>query len=206
MKTPDKTKVNTSQSKTKKQKDKSWIFILLLFLGVTIVFMSQKPEPSRKAGQIANDPERMKRVDGHLKDTAFNLEADRRQRQIEAYQQLNKFYDTKAEVPNLENQEFSLESDPNMQKLTRELNRSRQKPQDQSTPADIVQQRLYENDQLMKASQAYREAYAQQFIENARKGGWEVELGPNFEVLSVKKLKENRGPSLFNEAQPGGSR
>lgn len=198
------------RNKTQKEKDKSWIFLVLLVFGLAIIFLSENPE-NKKAGkgnssQVINDPERMKRVDGHLKDTAYNVEADRRQRQIEVYQQLNKLHSTSAQTAYQESKEFSLESDPYMQSLTDELDRSRQTPPDQSTPEDIVQQRLYENEQLQKASEAYREAYAEQFKENARRGGWDIELGPNFEVLSVRKLKEKRAPSLFEDGNQGGSR
>ncbi len=199
-----------SQGKTQNEKDKSWIFLVLLAFGLAIVFLSQNPK-NKNVGEsnsspVVNDPDRMKRVDSHLKDTAYNVEVDRRQRQIEVYQQLNKLHTTSAQPAYQESKEFSLESDPYMQSLTDELDRSRQAPPDQSTPHEIVQQRLYENEQLQKASDAYREAYAEQFKENARKGGWDIELGPNFEVLSVKKLKEKRAPSLFEEGNRGGSR
>lgn len=199
-----------SQGKTQKEKDKSWIFLVLLAFGLAIVFHSQNSE-NKNSGEnnsspVINDPDRIKRVDSHLKDTAYNVEVDRRQRQIEVYQQLNKLHSTSAQPSYQESKEFSLESDPYMQSLTDELDRSRQAPPDQSTPHEIVQQRLYENEQLQKASDAYREAYAEQFKENARRGGWDIELGPNFEVLSVKKLKENRTPSLFEDGNLGGSR
>lgn len=197
--------MKSSQSKTQKEKDKTWVFILLLLIGVGFIFLSQSDDAHKSTGQGTPDPERMKRVDTHLKDTAFNVEADRRQRQIEVYQQLNKLKDSSAQNPYRESKDFSLESDPYMQSLTQELDRS-QAPFPGQTPEQIVQERLYENEQLQKASNAYREAYAEQFIENARQGGWQVELGPNFEVLSVKKIQTRRNPSLFQEGTAGSGR
>lgn len=195
-----------SQGKKQKEDDKSWVFILLIAIGLVIVFLSQNSENSTAQKTIPNDPEHIKRVDAHLKDTAFNVEADRRQRQIEVYQQLNKLSDHKTETVYGESHDFSLESDPYMQSLTNDLDRTQRAQPDQATPEQIVQQRLYENMELQKASEAYREAYAEQFKENARKGGWEIELGPNFEVLSVKKLQEKRYPSLFQEGETGSAR
>ena len=192
--------------KPKKDDDKSWVFILLIAIGLVFVFLSQNSETKTGGSSIPNDPEHMKRVDTHLKDTAFNVEADRRQRQIEVYQQLNKLKDHKTETAYRSGDEFSLESDPYMQSLTNDLDRSQQAPPDQTTPEQIVQQRLYENMELQKASEAYRQAYAEQFKENARRGGWEIELGPNFEVLSVKKLQEKRYPSLFQDGETGSAR
>jgi hypothetical protein len=201
--------VGSSQTKTQKSDDKSWIFILLLLIGMALVFFSgnsDQPNKVKNQNQYVNDPDHMRRVDEHLKDTAFNVEADRQQRQIEAYQQLSKLHNSQAQTPYQENKEFSLESDPHMQELTRDLDRSQERRADQYTPEEIVQQKLYEDQQFQRASQAYREAYAQQFKENARKGGWDIELGPNYEVLSVKKIKENRAPSLFHDGNGGSSR
>jgi hypothetical protein len=197
--------VKLSEKKPHKDDDKSWIFILLILLGVAFVLFSQNSGDG-PGKTLVNDPEHMKRVDNHLKDTAFNLEADRRQRQIEVYQELNKLRNQNKEAVYQDTQEFSLDSDPYMQSLTQELNRSRQAPDDQATPEQIVQQKLYENYQLQKASEAYREAYAEQFKENARKGGWDIELGPNFEVLSVKKIETKRHPSLFQDGETGSAR
>lgn len=193
-----------SQTKTQKEKDKTWVFVLLLLIGLGFIFFSQS-EDNKASNHGMPDPERMKQVDAHLKDTAFNIEADKRQRQIEAYQQLNKLKDSSAQSPYRESKDFSLESDPYMQSLTQELDRS-QGPSPWQTPEQIIQERLYENQQLQKASEAYREAYAEQFIENARKGGWQVELGPNFEVLSVKKIQTRRNPSLFDDGSSAGGR
>ena len=196
-----------SLGKTKKKDDKSWVFILLLLIGLAFVYLSQNSNNNdAKKLVVPNDAEHMKRVDNHLKDTAFNLESDRRQRQIEVYQQLNKLKGQVAETAYKSGDDFSLESDPYMQSLTNDLDRTQQAPPDQTTPEQIVQQRLYENMELQKASEAYRRAYAEQFKENARKGGWEIELGPNFEVLSVKKLQEKRYPSLFQEGETGSAR
>lgn len=184
-------------------------------VGLGLIFFSYQeasnPNPKMDAKKTLQDhastltPERAKRVDSHLKDTAYNLEADKKQRQIEAYQQLSKLHSTQAQSAYNADENFSLETDPYMQSLTDDLNRSRSAQDQNMTPEEIVQQRLYENDQLRKSSQAYREAYAEQFIENARNAGWEIELGPNFEVLSVRKLKEKkRTPSLFDDIAPGG--
>ncbi len=175
-----------------------------------MVYLSQTSRTKRLGSQgqsVQNqDPQHKQRVDRHLKETSYYLDADKRERQIEYYQQMNKLHDTNPQSAYHLEDRFTLDSDPNMQSLTHELDRSQEGDPDQLTPEEIVQQRLYEDEQLEKASEAYKQAYAQQFIENARRGGWEVQLGPNFEVLSVKKIKEKRTPSLFNEGLGGASR
>lgn len=194
--------MGSSQINTHKKDDKKWVFLILFLIGIIFIFSSQNSEIKN----TQQDPVDIKRVDSHLKDTSYNVETDRRQRQIEVYQQLNKFRNSTAQTPYRKSSEFSLESDPYMQSLTQDLNRSRQSQPEQYTPEEIVQQKLYENDQIKKASEAYREAYAAEFKENARRGGWDIELGPNFEVLSVKKIKEKRNPSLFQEDNMSSSR
>ena len=53
-----------------------------------------------------------------------------------------------------------------------------------------VQQDLYENQMMNQYDQAYREEYKKQFIENARRAGYQVKLGPDNKVMSVKPLKK----------------
>jgi hypothetical protein len=188
-----------------KNDDKSWIFVLLILLGTGFILFSLNSN-NQNANSLANNPEHMKRVDGHLKDTVYNLEADQRQRQIEFYQQLNKMNNQSSESAYKDNQEFSLETDPNMQALTKELDRSKQLPLTEASPEQLILYKRYLYSELQKLGEAYREAYAEVFKENARRGGWEVELGPNYEVMSVKKIDQTRHPSLFQEGETGSAR
>ncbi|MFN8791210.1 MAG: hypothetical protein ACK5Y2_07120 [Bdellovibrionales bacterium] len=201
------------QKPVEKKQDLSWFFLLLLILGVLILLFSQSEDTQyssqrKDRGSSPVVSEEMARVNRHLKETALNLERDRVLRKIEVSRELQKLQEGHTEVPinPAPSSALSFETDPNMARLAEELDRS-QAVHDESamTPAQIIQRRLYEAELNQKEDAAYREAYAEQLVENARRAGWDVKLGPNFEVLSVRKIPGNpRKPSnLFDPAGSG---
>ena len=55
--------------------------------------------------------------------------------------------------------------------------------------------------------QAYKEAYAREFVENARRSGLEITLDDNFEVISVQRIRQPSGyrsPNSLQEGAPSG--
>ena len=196
------------QHSSEKKKDLRWLFLLLLFLGVLILIYAKNEEPISSNSHFQfQDPAHINRVNQYLKQTAINLEADRQQRQIEANRELNKYSNSHRQDSYQSESGLSFEGDPNMMALTRELDGSRELRDHELSPEQFMQKQLYEKELMEKANEAYREQYAQQFIENARKGGWDVKLGPNYEVLSVKKIApRNRQPTQLFESGSAGSR
>jgi len=201
------------QKPVEKKRDLSWFFLLLLILGVLILLFSQNEDTqySSQRNDRTGSPavaEQMARVNRHLKETALNLERDRVLRKIEVSRELQKLQESSADASHnpVSSNSLSFETDPNMARLAEELDRS-QAVHDESgmTPEQVIQRRLYEAEQHQKEDAAYREAYAEQLVENARRAGWDVKLGPNFEVLSVRKIPNNlRKPSnLFDPAGSG---
>lgn len=188
------------QKPVEKRKDMSWLFLLLLILGVLIILYAN--EDANKQAQAEHpggvtSPEQMSLVNKHLKETAINLQKDRLQRMRDKSRELQDFHNTGQQDPYQVQHNFNLDSDQRMQQLSEDLNRSREIQENQLTPEQIVQRRLYEDEQFQKENAAYREQYAEEFIENARQGGWDVKLGPNFEVLSVKKIPKQRAPTQY---------
>lgn len=191
------------ESRKKSKKDYSWIFLLLFFLGVGILFLvddsqSQKnAQPQAKVGPVQIDEkEKIQRVNQHMKEMAIQVERDRLRRAQEARNELKRAESGYAQEGYTHDQGLTFESEKSMEQLASELDRSQSLREDQLTPEQIVNNRLLDLQMEQKADMAYREEYARQFIENARAAGWEIRLGPNFEVLSVKKIRP-RKPSLF---------
>ncbi len=70
-------------------------------------------------------------------------------------------------------------------------------------PDSIIQKQLFDAQAQSEIDATSRQAYANQFIENARSHGYEVKLDANYVVTSVKPIPPSlhRRPSLF-EAEP----
>jgi hypothetical protein len=190
-----------------RKSDHSWVFLLFFIVGAMILFLfestpSKKQEvknPAASSSPVFDESDKMNRVNRHMKETAIQLESDRLRRAQETQIELQKLRAGATEEVHRPESGLTFENDRSMDQLSAELNRSHAITEDQLTPEQIVQNRLLELRLQQNEDQAYREEYARQFIENARAGGWDVKLGPNFEVLSVRKLKP-RKPSLFDSA------
>lgn len=188
-----------------KSKDLRWLFGLLFLLGLVLIFNDSTPKTSTQSlGQPSHplyqleDAKKMKLVDRHLKETALTLEHDKLIQKQEAQQILNRYRTTEKQGSHLHKDNFSFDTDTNMQQLTFDLNRSIELNDNELTPEQIIHNELLNKQILEKENQAYKEAYMKQFVENARAGGWDIKLGPNMEVISVQKVKPRR-PSLLNQ-------
>lgn len=195
------------QKKSSRKSDHSWVFLLIFLIGAAILFFFDHFEDIKSNSQAntlepqisINEHEKMNRVNQHLKETALQLESDRLRRAQEAHNELQKLQQGISVDTYKADNGLTFENNQRMEQLTEELNRSQALSDDQLSPEQIVQNRLLEIRMQETADQAYKEEYARQFIENARAGGWDIRLGPNFEVLSVRKLRP-RKPSLFESS------
>lgn len=195
--------MSSSEKEQKKQTDLSWIFLVLLVVGLFLILnvdkKSAEPTKTNTATQTMTDKEKISRVNEHMQETALKVAQDRVRRAAEAQKELDRLKNTGTQQKYDGSQGLTFDTDASMQNLTQELNRSHDLSDDQLTPEQIVNNRLLEMQLEEKADQAEREEYARRFIENARAGGWDIRLGPNFEVLSVKKIRK-RTPTLFEAA------
>jgi hypothetical protein len=93
--------------------------------------------------------------------------------------------------------QLDLQSDRNEMNAFNDLNRY-PKVVDYSKPSHVIQNQITAQIDEMKARNAYQAAYMKRFIENARAQGYEVQLGSNNEVISVRPLRNPNslpGPS-----------
>lgn len=195
----------TGKKNNQKSPDITWLFLGLFIFGVFLLLSTEKREEKSLNTTLSaptasfDEQEKLKRVNQHLQETALQVEQDRVKRAQETSRELERLKNSQPQESFVQNEgtQFSFESTAAMDQLTEELNRSHVLPEDQLTPEQIVNNRLLEMQREQRADKEYREEYARRFIENARAGGWEIKLGPNFEVLSVKKIRARR-PSLFD--------
>jgi hypothetical protein len=124
----------------------------------------------------------------HLFMTAKELEITARKRNAENYLQApyvgQKVIDmTYAPVKGVDHS-----ADRNEETAYRDLRRH--EPEfNLSSPQHIVQNELRERQDQAAYVESYRTEYARQFVENARRAGYDVRLSADLVVLSVRKLK-----------------
>lgn len=189
----------------KKSKDLTWLFGLLLLLGLLLIFgnsgtsnTSNKIQKQPRSQFQQEDPKKLELVNRHLKETALTLEQEKLKRKQEAQRILDNYKNTEGQMTYQPSNSFSFDSDSNMEQLTSDLNRSVELHDSELTPEQIIHNALLNKQLRYKENRAYVDAFIEQFVANARAGGWDVKLGPNLEVISVKKIKP-RNPSLLNQ-------
>ncbi|WP_253696548.1 hypothetical protein ACLWBD_00965 [Bdellovibrio sp. HCB117] len=186
----------------KDQKERSMLLALLLFLGAAgLIFASlgepdPKPAPEGVSAKLKSEKYE-KSVNKHLMLTNERMELERQRMAVENARLLNtEFNKTHAQQAYQNSDSLDLSVDNRAAELANELGRGEKKEQ-AMTPDEIVQRELFNQQQMHEYSQAYKEEYARQFIENARRGGYKVILSEDLSrVISVQPLRRGNPNSM----------
>ncbi|WII70783.1 hypothetical protein QJS83_09955 [Bdellovibrio sp. 22V] len=177
---------------------------LLLFIGAAgLVFAylgSEDPKPVAQQDPRVKSQKYEKSVNRHLMFTNEKMELARQRMEVENARLLNTdFNSTSAQRAYTNDNTLDLSTDTRAQELANELGRGTRKEEAMS-PHDVVQRELFNAQQMAEYTQAYKEEYARQFIENARRGGYKVILSDDLSrVISVTPLRSpsQNGMDLF---------
>ena len=167
---------------------------LLIFLGLDNDSSSQKnsqageAQLASKSGRVSNS-DYDEKVNKHLFHTQAQKDLKSAQAKAENTMMAPDLHDVEAQTKyGNGNSGVQTHGDVWDDQIVHEFEKNQQS--DFYKPDFQVQQELYENQMLNQYDQAYREEYKKQFIENARRAGYQVKLGPDNKVISVKPLKK----------------
>lgn len=191
-----------SHQKTKS----SWILLVLLLLAAGFFYFlgTQETKTSQKlrSSQIsAYSNETNEVVNKHLSITSQALEIKRKKMNIEnqfSAPQIGESVVSKEQKPKDYGVDHS--ADTNESNAYEDLNRYRHELR-ATDPDRIIRDQIAEQEDTAEYDQAYREEYARQFIENARRNGYEVKLNSDYVVISVKKIKSSGNFDLGRQAR-----
>jgi hypothetical protein len=167
--------------------------LVLIILGCSILFISLQKETNKAelSSLSAVSPRSEQIVNKYLKEAHDRIEWQKQKMALE-----NKIHAPQIGedvVPLSEAQKKNIvtgsliEPDRNMDVLTNDLSRP---TKDRSlSPSDVISSELAYSDEEALALQEYREAYAQEFIKNARRNGYDVRLDKNYRVIDVRPLQ-----------------
>ncbi len=180
------------------KKDNTMLLALLLFLGAGGLLFAylgaeDKAPQNRGPSATAQSAQFEKSVNRHLMFTNENIEQRKQRMALENAQLLNKdFNSTKAQEAYRPDDRLDLSMDNRAADIAEELGRGNRARSDFS-PHDQVQKELYQSEREEEYSQAYREEYARQFVENARRGGYRVILSDDLtKVISVTPIRQQQ--------------
>jgi len=157
-----------------------FIFSIFFFL---LMFNSEDNEPTVN---LKNRKIERQLVEKNLQNTAKKIEILEQKASNENYfselqkKQPQQEYTNSHNGVNLDIQQNSKE--------TVDLIRKKNALQDSPTPQNMIQTELFRAQKFNEYNEAYREAYAQQFLQNAKSAGWNIKLDDNYKVIEVKPL------------------
>lgn len=173
---------------------RSWFGLLLVFLALGLgvyVWMSEK-ETQEKVGPSVDvsDPRSRQRLEGvvnrHVQLTNRRMEIEKEQIKVEAFMvpKVGQFVIQKEGS----DASFSQQADRNELNAARDLRREQQLS---VSASDIIQTEILNNQQSTNVQvydEEYRREYARQFIENARRNGYDVQLSSDLKVIGVRRI------------------
>lgn len=183
-------------SDEKPQKEKAFLLALLLFIGAGFLLLlaldGESPQRGLSSDSRTKSPEFEKNVNKHLMLTNDKLSMARQKMALENA----RIHDFKNTAPQQaysnSDSGLDLSVDRRAYEIANELGRGEKKRDQQQpmTPDEMIQRDLFEAQQNQEYSQAYREEYARQFVENARRGGYKVILSEDLtRVISVQPIR-----------------
>ena len=190
--------------KKKSSDSKSFLLLLLLMLGAGTFYFLGSSHKIIKAKKVisAYSPEADALVNQHLVVTSRSLELQAKRRHVENQFSAPQLGESVLVDRLKDKKDYGVDhsSDTNESNAYDDLNRYRQDVR-LTDPDTIITNQLHDEDRAMAYDESYREEYARQFIENARRNGYEVRLDENYVVTSVKKIRTPSSSILGPQAQ-----
>lgn len=198
----------------KKKQSSVAILFLIAAVVLTVAYFSGEDKTNRSAVTNPRVPSSAvvglpsssvnPNVNKHLEQTANKLWMDQQKIEIE-----NKMYapelTARPQQRAIDNKTtgFDLGVDQTSLQTARDLGRVQDNTGEPLSPRDIVRQEQYEQLQLSEYKESYRREYIRQFIENARKKGYELQVDNQGKVTSVKKIRNENGFQIFGGSRGG---
>jgi hypothetical protein len=207
-------KVDQPLKKNSKQNNSAKLIALLLLVSAGLLFLlytgsENTSSESAKNGFGKNQipaavrsPKFEKTVNHHLLVTGDTIENEQKRIWIENINSAKDLSSTSSQ-PNYKvpTEGIELNVDNRATELADLLGRGAKKENPISDPNDVIQNEIFNQQLWDEYSKTYREEYAKQFVENARRGGYKVILNDDFKVISVTPIKKtipNRNESILN--------
>jgi hypothetical protein len=130
-------------------------------------------------------------VNDHLKSVANKMEYQRLQALVA---NLKAGHDTAPSQPVVQNNSdepiVELENDLREKKMAQQLGRTNEFKKPSTDPRSLVYKSVIEDRQATKAKEEERKRQAKEFVANARKDGWIVNLDSDFKIKSYRHVDD----------------
>lgn len=187
--------------KPAKKKDLPFALVLVLLLAAGFLFYEatqhQSGQTQQSSTQPSFDTEAM--VNRHLFYTAQKAELQKEIIQVENSWTAPAVGESLFKDPKPSNKAYGVDHSPDTYeaRVVNDLNLN-DKQVNYVSPSGVIQRELHERRVVAEYSQRWKEEYVEQFLENARKNGYEVTLDKDYRVVNVREIRRKpNGESIF---------
>lgn len=181
----------------------SMLPLLIIAAAVGLLVAGLQENQRGPNGQIdSSHPDVQQKVSKHLELTAQQLEMQRRRMALQNSQMIMDYSRSEPEVAYVPQKEGAdLMHDQTAAIVAQDINRRQADPtQIPNTPSELIHHQLFQEQVNAEQTEAYKKEYARQFIENARRAGWDVRLNEDYKVIQVRPLNRNQpAMKLFDQ-------
>lgn len=187
----------------KNKNNKTPLGFFFVFLSIVLLFLAYSYQDQKQSSNQLRQHKpipHLERVNEHLSMTY--LKKSLSEAKIEAEnKKLTPIIDSPKNFDSSDihaNSGLDLSSDNRSELLTENLGRGMKTFAMPINPKEVIYTDLFNQDQDREYSVAYKEAYAKQFIENAKRSGYIIKLDSNYKIISVTPIQNpsNEGPTL----------
>lgn len=196
------------RSASSARRDKVQLGFLLMFGSAALIFFAASEEAPQDSSQLsstsvsARTPEVERIVNKHLLETNHRLEMQRSRRMVENFKSAPQVGQRLVSPQGTQLMDgVAMHGDKNQEEASLRVGRDRAQVHYDS-PAQRVQAELADQQRQAYAQAKAKEEYAQKFVENARRGGWNVILDENYVIVDVQKVGKEK-PRLFAPQSTG---
>lgn len=197
-------KNSTDISKDKFDGKKLGLALLMLLSAVGLFWLATRDEETLSENDLIPVQLSDEMVNKHLHKTSMKIESQKVKAQIENFTKAPRL-DEATTVQSYEASSHSLDfkPDPRINELATRLDsEKKQGSRPSADPKEVIQMQMYEQQKWNEYNLAYRQAYAEKFVENARRNGWEIRLNDEYKVIRVKAIKKDNRVQLFKDRIP----
>lgn len=176
-------------------------FSILLFVGAGLFLVLSMLAPAHrdsKSTKAQKSTDYNNKVNEHLKMTAQKIQLQQEENRLETLKLGSRSLVGIPEQGTIEYDATNSDSvDHQWDELSSRIQSGNATLDDSLTQS--LQNEIFQQQKQNELNEANKEEYARQFVENARRGGYAIELtpAPDYKIKSVKKIIPRNEPSLF---------
>lgn len=178
-------------------KKKSFLPFIFILLGLLLILFNFSESPSSKNHKI--DEVQQQKVNAHLQWTQKKIEMDEAKAKMEMQKNLQTLPPGSGKNSRSSNKNLDLSYDKSSEEFAQSVERGSKPDQLPTDPNELIQTKIFQDQQLAEYTEAYKQEYVRRFIQNARNQGWDIKVNDQYKVISARPIrKPSQAPSVFS--------